>query len=486
MSVAEDLDVTATNSFGGLARAVAATINLPLSASAPPLSVPVGMILSKIVFPVLKETDIDGANSKLLPRMHVDALKLLASVVASAGRRLLPFAVTLGELLGLCISRTGQTLLGRAHGVFESACSCSETCLQHLGDAVGMKLAEPPLLRHLLSEIDKHMQGWELLDQENDDSFAQSVGSGSRKRRKDRRNHHQQQLQGLANASSAPIVDSRLLEPCSVESSCHLAAAKLLRTIVRTSACILPVNMRLEIDRATVRWLTRYGDINCRRLSQVDPIRLCYFELLIFSLSHPAMAQRLPTRAEEKMRSTEASSSSVHDGPPLAPDLLPIARQLFAAGATEHDTNIASICLQGLRMCEIQAHGRARPMYFAPMGSYLVASTTCVNQCVPPQDTKSAEAAVAESERATDFGSGTGAFSANLPSEPPLLNEVQNQHLSAKEKAFDPFAAASLDGISAGMNPARAQTSSLRTTEAVSGATPEIDPGAVIHSEAAL
>lgn len=392
--VSSEVDITDTRRYSGLCQAIAATINLPLSIGMPPMLLPVGAILSKVVFRVLQVTEADSpANNKLLPRLHIDALKLLAAVVSSTGRRLLPFASTLGELLGLCIGRTAQTLLGRAHGVIESAYRCTEICLQHLGSAIGDNLIEPKIVGHLLAEIDNHMVALQRDTSQEQSTFAQSMGSG-KKRKKERRPSYQQ------NGSETASVDWRSIQPYSIEFDCHLSGIRLLRTIVCTSGVALPVADRLHVDRAVVRWLTNYGDTNSRPAYNFGAVRLCCYELLTFSLTHPVGPAR--TLPDDNMLSG-LSRKQADTGSAMKADLLPIARQLFASGACDQDAAIATACCHGLRLCEMQAHGRARPLYFAPVGTYATAPI------VPATAASSgAELANPRDRMAASFGSSVG------------------------------------------------------------------------------
>ena len=349
--------------FTGLCQAISAILNLPLPQRMPPVLVPVGSIL-QMLFRILQVTDVGsvGASiSAMVPRLHVDALKLLGAVVTCAGRRMLPFASTLGELLSLCIGRSAETILGSAPAVRESTYDCADVCLRHLGSAVGDFLVEGEIVGHLVADLSKQTAHLE----EHSDRQGQNnpLHSGSARKRKKERRPSQQQGSELAQTNS------NVLRPFYADVACHCSGARLLRTLVRTCGVTLPISTRLEIDRAAVKWLTANTESCASIAIDFTATQLCCYDLLVYSLVHPIGVAKVQTQAYVYSSRDDTAATE----PTAQPDLLPIARQLFVAGVSQSNAFIAEACTRGLQVCEIHAHARARPLYFQQRGSSVAA-----------------------------------------------------------------------------------------------------------------
>eukprot|EP01050_Picozoa_sp_SAG11_P014134 SAG11_NODE_1710_length_4406_cov_16.728581_2_plen_370_part_00 len=146
-----------------------------------------------------------------------------------------------------------------------------------------------------------------------------------------------------------------------------------------TSGVSLRAACRFEIESAVVRWLASYDSTHASRACDSGAVQLCCYELLLFLVGRPVGALQTEGRADQYSMGDGAAGGPAD----LQADLLPIARQLFAAGASDRDPLISARCAHGLQLCEVLAHARARPLYFVARGTGgITALTPCGDEAV--------------------------------------------------------------------------------------------------------
>eukprot|EP01047_Picozoa_sp_COSAG01_P010656 COSAG01_NODE_456_length_16789_cov_58.288556_2_plen_914_part_00 len=366
----------------GLCVAVGAALHLPFAGM---VQVPLGELV-QIIDRVMSTSQVSlygqEGTAAALPQFHAEMLRLLTAIISAVGRRLLPFANTIGDLLRVAISRSEKSLVGRSHVVRRAAYTAADICLQVLGPAVARSLVRP-VLRPVLASLSQGMQITEDAvgavaqfveaagaAQANAAVASPSPSSPSRKRRRDKR----RQSGGGTTTDQGAVSVAMLSGMSQSDAALWTSASLLLRRIVETCGTAMDGGERLELDRAVVGWLKQHGSGGGsgggagRMLPAMasTETRQHLYATLLGSLACPIGAELNeadPTGVATGYREAEAR---------VLPNLHPVARQLFVVGAaTDPAAAVRSICFDGIRLCMLLAHPRAAPTHFAAPGTTL-------------------------------------------------------------------------------------------------------------------
>lgn len=278
-----------------------------------------------------------------------------------------------------------KTLVGRSPVVQHAALVTANVCLGLLRSALAATLGSP-VLQHLISSIDSGMgNGAADADaqfQENgtasNSGASASRGQGSARKRRSRR---------ASAVDSGSAAAESLASSSRSETALWLASSKLLRRIIECCGTELQDSERLELDRAVVGWLVKYGlggpdGLGYVPAMTIPTLRLELYATLAASLECPVGTAGLKNDDQGRMKGGSRSmqpATKVADHTEgaagtgrLLPHLHPVARQLFLAGSCNDPAPaVRTVCADGLRLCSNLAQPRARPLYFPPPGSQL-------------------------------------------------------------------------------------------------------------------
>jgi hypothetical protein len=251
-----------------------------------------------------------------------------------------------------------------------------------------------PILQHIIGSIDSGMGNGKDVDaqfQENGTAAGNSAsrGQGSARKRRGRRS---------SALDAGPGAAESLASSSRSETALWLASTRLLRRIVDCCGTELQDKERLQLDRAVVGWLVKYGLGGADGLGYVPAmsaptLRLELYAILIASLECPIGAPGandddqqianggsrsdqlvIPAGNREGPRQTKGADEGIGR---LLPHLHPIARQLFLAGSCNDPAPaVRTACADGLRLCSNLSQPRARPLHFPPPGSQVAEPVT--------------------------------------------------------------------------------------------------------------
>jgi hypothetical protein len=212
----------------------------------------------------LEDTGVEGAAA-LLPQLHTEMLRLLAALAASLGRRLLPFASTLGNLLRIAIARPCSTLLGRSSAVRHSAYLAAQHCMDALGSGMADAFALP-LLPDLLAVIEGGMsehdaQAGKAAQFVGEDYTVEALsspgpGSGRKARRASNQAAKRGGQSGGRQGKDGGVSVAKLRQLSRGGSEIYIWATRLLLQLLEGCGTLFDGAARLEIDRALVGWLS--------------------------------------------------------------------------------------------------------------------------------------------------------------------------------------------------------------------------------------
>ena len=265
-------------------------------------------------------------------------------------------------------------------------------CLGLLRSALAATLGRP-ILQHIIGSIDAGM-GSSTPDvdahfQENGTASGTGAarGQGSARKRRGRR----------ASAAEAGLdAAESLVSSSRSETVLWVLSTRLLRRIVDCCGTELQDIERLQLDRAVVGWLVKYGLCGADGLGyvpamSVPTVRLELYALLAASLACPVGT---PGSNDDDQQTLNGGRSDQlvkpagnRDGPSqtgagkgtgrILPHLHPIARQLFLAGSCNDPAPaVRAACVDGLRLCSNLSQPRARPLHFPPPGSQIAEPVT--------------------------------------------------------------------------------------------------------------
>lgn len=331
-------------------------------------------------------------------------------------------------------------------------------CLRLLRSALSATLGRP-ILQHIIGSIDAGM-GNSTPDvdaqfQENGTASGTgaSRGQGSARKRRGRR----------ASAADAGLgAAESLVSSSRSETALWVLSARLLRRIVDCCGTELQDKERLQLDRAVVGWLVKYGLCGADGLGyvpamSVPTVRLELYVLLAASLACPIGT---PGSNDDDQQTSNGGSRSDQlvipagnrDGPTqtgagkgtgrILPHLHPIARQLFLAGSCNDPAPaVRTACADGLRLCSNLSQPRARPLHFPPPGSQIAEPVTLASA--------EREEDNAESFAPMQVSALRGASIQQLASQPQTATApaADTMHLAQHFEAHPGPAAASVLGL---------------------------------------
>ncbi len=279
-------------------------------------------------------------------------------------------------------------MVGRSPTVQHAALVTATVCLGLLRSALTATLGRQ-ILQHIIGSIDSGMGNGMDADaqfQENGTAAGRSAsrGQGSARKRRGRR----------SSASDAGSGATESLASSSrSEAAVWLASTRLLRRIVDCCGTELQDKQRLQLDRAVVGWLVKYGLGGADGLGYVPAmsapmLRLELYAILAASLECPIGAPGVNDDDQQNGGSDQlVTPAGNREGPTqtgaddgsgrILPHLHPIARQLFLAGScNDPSPAVRTACADGLRLCSNLSQPRARPLYFPPPGSQVAEPVT--------------------------------------------------------------------------------------------------------------